>query len=484
MLRKSAIPPGPKGNWLLGSTPEFAKDQVAYLAKYCPQYPDGIMTSMHRMANLFVAWDPKWAKHVLQDNAKNYQKGRGYEFLRPMLGNGLLNSEGEFWRQQRRLINPAFSKKKVAEYAKICTDAGERCRERLGILADSGQHADMHAEMARVTMEILSEAVFGSQLEGDRYSLSKDLEEANRDAILRINHPFMLPMWVPTPYNLSVQGALKRLQAAISQFVKDRKANPGPADRKRDLLDSLLEARDSETGKAMDAKQIRDEIATIFIAGHETTANAMAWTFHCLDRFPEVDAKLRAEVATLQGRTPTLEDIPNLSYTQLVVKEALRLYPPAWVIGRKNMVDDEIAGYHIPKESNVLIPVVYMQRNPEYWPDPLEFRPERHQEERVKKLPKYAYFPFGAGPRICVGMNMALLEMHLLLPQLISGFRYETEHKTPRGQDALITLHPKDGVPLRVRRAAVHSASHPQMHRDATPAEAGCPLHQKKLAEE
>ncbi len=436
------MPPSPPGHWLVGTGREFSRDPVAYINRYSKDYGP-VWTMMSRIRKVIILMDPEWIKYVLAENQKNYHKSFGYDLLRPLLGNGLLTSEGDFWMRQRRLMQPSFHKTAIQSYVDIMIEEAERCVDRLKAAAAAGQVVNISNEMSRVTMAIVSRSMLGMVVPGDMDRIAASLEVANRDANNRIQQPITLPMYVPTPGNLKVRKALSDLDQIIHALISERRKS---GERGTDLLSLLLETRDADTGESMSDQQLRDEIATIFIAGHETTANALSWTLYALSANQRVEEKLLAEI---DAAGSAAVDPMGLPYVRLVAKESLRLYPPAWIVGRKPIEDDHIAGHLIPKGSNVLMPTVSIQRNPEYWPDPLTYKPERHDEERVKSLPKYAYFPFGGGPRICIGLNFAWMEMHLLLPILLRELRFVNSREQHPALEHLITLHPKGGIWLQ-----------------------------------
>lgn len=398
---------------------------------------------MQRIRKIVMVTDPVWVKYVLQDNNRNYTKSFGYDLLRPLLGNGLLTSEGEFWMSQRRLMQPAFHKQAILAFVDVMLEEGQKCAERMEAAATRRETVNISAEMSRLTMAIVSRCLLGMVVPGDLDRISACLDLANHDANHRITHPMSIPMVIPTPNNRRVKKALDELDLTINTIIAERRQS---GRRGNDLLSMLLEAKDADTGETMSDRQLRDEIATIFIAGHETTANALSWTLYALAKNPEVEEKLLAEI---DGAGSAIADPGGLPYARLVVRESLRLYPPAWIVGRDPIAEDEIAGYRITPGTNVLMPTLAIQRNPILWPNPEAFIPERHEEERVKELPKYAYFPFGGGPRICIGINFAWMELFLLLPVLLRNVRYRYEASQAPALEHLITLHPSGGMHLR-----------------------------------
>lgn len=440
------MPPGPSGNWLLGTAGEFSRDPLAYMQRYQKDYGPA-WTVMARVRKIVVISDPEWVKYVLQDNNKNYVKSFGYELLKPLLGNGLLTSEGAFWMSQRRLMQPAFHKQAIQRFASIFQEEGEHTVERLKVFADRGEAVNFSAEMSRLTMTIVSRCLLGSVVPGDIERIGVCLEVLNRDANHRIQKPINWPMAIPTPHNRKVNRALEELNRTIHALISGKR-NSG--ERGEDLLSLLLETQDADTGERMNDRQLRDEIATIFIAGHETTANALCWTLYLLATHPDVENRLMQEIERAEGEGLDLAAVP---YVRQVVRESLRLYPPAWIVGRIPLEEDRIAGHRVPAGTNVLMPILSIQRDPAFWPDPERFDPDRHADEEAQRaLPKYAYFPFGGGPRICIGLNFALMELHLLLPVLLKSLRYRYAATHPPKMEHLITLHPAGGMMLYPER--------------------------------
>lgn len=313
-----------------------------------------------------------------------------------------------------------------------------------------GVELNISAEMNRVALDIVSKSLFISDVESEIDKISAWVTVAIEMGAERIRNPFKLPTWVPTPSNLKQNKAVAVLDEVITGIIEKRRAD---SVNYNDLLSMLMEARDEDTGEGMSNRQLRDEVMTIFIAGHETTANALTWALYLLAQNPEIEKKLQEEIDTvLQGRPVSFEDLRQLQYTRQVIDETMRIYPPAWIIGRKNVEDDEIGGYHIPAGTNCLIPTICIHRSPKYWENPMVFNPERFSPDRVKEQKKYTYFPFGGGPRLCIGNNFALMEMQVVLASIMQRYSMQLKDTTPIELDPLITLRPKQNVYLKLVR--------------------------------
>jgi cytochrome P450 len=389
---------------------------------------------------------PEHIRHIMVSHVDNYPKGVSHDKLRVALGNGILTSDGPFWTRQRKLMQPTYTPKGVAVFADIMVDATEKMlAEWCNRPQDAGPLA-VNNEMMHLAMSIISRSMFGIDI-SDKYADAGDallgiLEYATSTSMSFIDPP----LYMPTAKNRRFKQALHTIDEFLYGIIDERLQMP-LAD---DLLSLLISARDEE-GNAMDRKQLRDEVLITFFAGHETTANLLTWTWVMLSKNPLVREQLHAELEmVLNGRIPTLEDLPNLVYTRMVIDEALRLYSPVAVMARDPLADDEIDGYQIPAGSLVTITPYITHRHPEFWHNPEAFDPERFTEAEVAKRPRYAYYPFGAGPRICIGQHFALLEAVLALAtvaqrfelQLVPGLRIEAEFVgTMRpNRDVLMTL--------------------------------------------
>lgn len=446
--KNKTLAPTPKEHWLLGSAYYMSRDPLNFLKKNIQAY-NGVFRVTSPFVKLMVVNEPEYIKYVLQDNNRNYHKSFGYKVLGLLLGNGLLTSEGEFWKKQRRLAQPAFHRERLALLVDTMVDCVKEADEHLAPHTN-GETVDIAKEMMAATLNIVARSMFSSDVKEFIDIVGHEIEQANNFAINRINHPLTPPHWVPTPQNLRERRSIANLDKVMHAIIDGRRKT---TERYDDLMAMLMEAVDEETGERMSDLQLRDEAMTIFLAGHETTAVGMSWLWYLLDKNPAEQQKLFDEVDTvLQGRTPTLEDLQHLPFTKLVVDESMRLYPPAWIIGRKNIEDDEIGGYHIPKGNNITIPVVTIHRDPRIWEDPDTFKPERFKKENLKDKHRYAYFPFGGGQRQCIGNNFALMEMQLLTAMLAQKYRFKLVPGFEPEMDLLITLRPKGGMLMTVEK--------------------------------
>jgi cytochrome P450 len=397
-----------------------------------------IVTMRYYNFRVYFVSHPDFIEHVLVTDNRKFIKGRILRKNKQLFGNGLLTSEGDFWLRQRRLAQPAFHRGRVASYA----DTMVRYASRMASEWSNGDERDIHAEMMRLTLSIVAKTLFDADVDREAKRVGHALE-----AIMQLNSDFrkliLTPTWLPTPRKIRATIATAKLNRIVYRFIEERRASGVD---NGDLLSMLLAARDDD-GSRMTDRQLRDESITIFLAGHETTANALAWTWMLLAQNPHVESKLHEELdRVLGGRPPTLDDLPNLRYPSLVITESLRLYPPAWGMARVAIEDTEIAGYPIPKGCGVSLSQWVVHRDPRWFEAPLEFRPERWEGDLLKRLPRFAYFPFGGGPRQCIGNNFAVMEASLLLATLAQQFRVSLVPGKEIIPAASITLRPKTGI--------------------------------------
>jgi cytochrome P450 len=443
--------PGPRGNPIFGNLSDLRRDPLTFYPAMRAQYGDVVRFRGMRNFNWFLVSYPDDIERILKGKA--YPKGLFVQTIKVLVGNGLLTSEGEFWRQQRRLAQPAFHRRRLETLAEMMTAAAERTNARLEPAARSGKAIDITHEMMRLTLEIVGRALFSVDVSGAADDVGRALTIALEHVNYRSLHPFSLPEAVPTPHNLRFRRALRQLDNIVFRVIDERRRHiAAGGDDHGDLLTMLLEARDEASGAGMDDAQLRDEVITLMLAGHETTAVTLSWTWFLLAQHPAIERRVHAELDdVLGGRTPTLDDLPKLPYTRMVIDETLRLYPPAWAIARQATADDEIGGYHIPAGSPIVMSQYVTHRHPAFWDDPETFDPERFTPERVANRPRFAYFPFGGGPRICIGNSFALMEAHLLLATLAQRFRFDRVSGHPVVPEPTVTLRPKHGVLMTLR---------------------------------
>jgi len=413
---------------------DVVKYRMAHWTWYQVNHPDGV-------------------QRILQENHRNYTKGSmTLGIMKPVAGDGLFTSEGELWLRQRRLMQPVFHRRRIAAFGTIMTDATHAMLDRWQPVIERGQHLDIMDEMSRLTMEIVSQALFSTQVGGDGNAISGAITTLLDDIGYRFEVPFYPPPSVPTPRNRRRQSALRTLDEAMYRVINERRRQPGMHD---DLLGLLIGACDEDTGEGMSNKQLRDEVTTLFAAGHETTAVTMAWVWYLLDQHPRALARLRSELhAVLAGRTPTVADLPQLPYTRMVIDEALQLFPPVWITNRQLVANDEICGYRIPAGAFAVVSPYVVQRHPAWWDDPDRFDPERFTPEHSADRPRYAYFPFGGGPRQCIGQSFALTEAALILATIAQHYDLNVLPGHTVVPQTLATLRPGGGLPMIVTRRA------------------------------
>jgi cytochrome P450 len=399
---------------------------------------------------------PDAVRHVLVENAKSYVKSKNYEGLKLVLGGGLVTSEGEAWKRKRKLAQPAFHRERIAAFAASMAECTHQMCDRWESRAPGG--IDVHEEMMRLTFRIVGRTLFGSDIEGEAQAVGNALAFLVRYTNEYVTSLVRLPTWVPTPSNLTFKRAMVTLDGLVARIVQERRRRGELGD---DLLSMLLAARD-DSGAALTERELRDEILTIVLAGHETTANALAWTWWLLARHPQVAARMRAEVDGVVGdRAPTLADLPRLPTVARALDESMRLYPPVWAVEREAVVDDVIMGYAVPKGATVGISPYVLHRHPAFWEHPERFDPDRFDPESVAKRPKWVYLPFGGGPRTCIGASFAAMEAQIVLAMVSRRFQLDVEPGRKVEPEPLVTLRPLGGLPMRVRsrREAVPSAA-------------------------
>ncbi len=446
-----SAPPGPKGHKIVGSLPEFRKDPLTFLLQATEKYGD-IVSLRFGIVQGWLINHPDYIKQILQDNHKNYSKEtRGFITLRQFLGMGLLTADGDTWLKHRRIAQPAFHRQKIVDLSNTMVRCAEDTAKVWDNLAAQGKAVDISDEMMQLTLRIIGETMLSTDVSNKADSIGKAVDIVLREAIYRIQFPFSIPMSLPIKRNRELAHAMKTLNGVVFRMIEERRKSKNPPN---DLLTMLLNARDETTGEGMNDQQLRDEVMTIFLAGHETTANALSWTFYLLSKYPEVARKLRAELAEkLGGHTPTAEDVPHLKYTTMVLEEALRLFPPAWIMTRAPRDTDVIGGYQLKPGTYTFISPWVTHRNPLLWDNPEGFEPERFSPEKAASHHRFAYFPFGGGPRICIGNYFAMMEATLILAVLMPRFRPDLMPGFPVTMEPMITLRPKEGIWMKIHRA-------------------------------
>ncbi|HEX4512079.1 MAG TPA: cytochrome P450 [Polyangiaceae bacterium] len=384
--------------------------------------------------------DPARARHVLQENHKAYSKQtRGLDKIRLVLGNGLLTSEGDFWLRQRRILQPAFHRDRIKEAEDAMRNAA------LDLARDwerrVGTETDVHKDMMALTLRIVCDTLLGADVSGEIDEIGRAVTAMLEDVNARTRMLVDWPAKIPTRKNRTLRKNIATLDRIVNRTIAEHRAAIASGTPRRDLLTLLLEARDEETGAGMTDVQIRDEVITFFLAGHETTANAMSWSAYCLSTHPDADEKLAGDLAAGSTR-----------YASMVVKETMRLYPPAWMIGRQAEQDDVVGGFRVPRGTLVFVSPFVTHRHPDLWENPEGFDPERFTPEREAARPRYAYYPFGGGPRFCIGQGFAQSEAVIILSELASRFRLDLATTRDVRPEPLITLRPRGALTMRITK--------------------------------
>lgn len=441
----TTFPPGPKGDWLLGNIRRMRQDTLAFWKDVGDTHGDIALVRAGRKENIYFINDPEAIYKIFVTDNKNFTKSLGLERTKPVLGNGLLTSEGAFHKRQRRLMMPAFHRKRIAEYAKIMSSYSHDHTTGWS----EGEVIDMNSQMMKLTLKIVGKTLYDTDVSKQAEAVGDTLDRLLSGwwiAMLLPEFLFKMMLKVPVPMLRSFQSAVGEMDEIIYSIIKERRKS---GEDRGDLLSMLLQSVDEEDGSGMTDKQARDEALTLFLAGHETTANALTWSWYLLSQHPEIEAKMHQEIdEVLQGRQATMEDLGQLTYTEAVFSEAMRLYPPAWAIGRKTIEPYEVLGYTIPADTTVFVSPYVMHRNPKYYPDPERFDPSRWTPEEKAKRPKFAYFPFGGGQRRCIGEAFAWMEGVLVLASIAQHWKLslvpdQVVEPLPR-----ITLRTKYGVKM------------------------------------
>ncbi len=438
--------PGPRGRPVVGMIPEMASDMLSMFTNINNEFGGIAQFKLFSKPYLLIT-DPAYVKHILQDNYRNYIRGRSVETGRVLLGNGLPLIDGDFWLRERRLMQPAFHRQRIASLTETMSATIATHLDGWRAKASEGQSLDMEEEMTQLTLAVIIQAMFSTRVTDQVKALGEAFKVASSFMLWRSQQMWAPPLWVPVPKNKAYNNALKTLNETVYPLVTAARKNP-----RNDLLDMLLEMRDEQTGEGMTDEQARDEVVTIFFAGHETTAMAMTWMFYLLSQHPEVEERLRAEISTvLDGRTPTFTDLPKLTYSQKVIQETLRLYPSAYLFAREAISDQVLDGYRIPAGTMIFLTPFVTHRDAKYWPNPETFDPERFNAEQVAARNPNVYYPFGEGPHLCIGNNLAQTEMQMILALALQRYKISLVPGHPIGFRPEATLRPKHGMRMTLQ---------------------------------
>jgi cytochrome P450 len=457
-MSAAVVPPGPPGAPLLGHLLAFRRDPLGFFQRAARDYPGDLVRFRQGPRDVYLVTSPELVKEVLVSRQHDFGKGRGLQWAKLFLGEGLLTSEGEFHTRQRRLAQPAFHRQRISAYAQDMVTRAVKARERWR----EGETLDLDVEMMRLTLAIASSTLFGADVEEEAAHIREDLA-----TIVALFPRFQLPLFgliqkLPLPSNARFARAVARLDSIVYRVVAERRRDG--RDR-GDLLSMLLLAQDEEGGGGMTDRQLRDEVMTLLLAGHETTSNALLWTWYLLSLNPVAEERWREELrAVLGGRAPTIDDVPALRYTEMLLAESMRLFPPAWGVGRRALRDVTLGGFMVRAGCIVALSPYVMHRDERFWPDPLRFDPERFTPEARAARPRFAYFPFGGGARSCIGEPFAWMEGVLLLAAIGQRWRLRLVPGHPVEPQALITLRPRFGMKMTARNVSESAHAGTQTH--------------------
>ena len=427
-------PPVAAAEFDVGSTDDSLERMIQLFAEHGDIYRVYVPA---RKAYTYVVHHPEDIKRILVTNHRNYTKGVGLDRVKILLGNGIMTSEGEFWRRQRMMMQPLFHRRVVGGFAETIAAATDALLERWEELARRGESVNLTEEMSELTLKIVLRAIFGRDLE----RMSAELG----------GNPFEV-VTKEQARNLQFAYKFRSLTRLVAGLIARRRTD---GEEHFDYVAMLKSARDKETGAPMSERELIDEIMTLIVAGHETTASGLNWTWYLLAQHPQVEAKLHAEIdaaAQADARAPSLLQLERLPYLRQVIDEALRLYPPGWVLSRRTIGPDVLCGYTIAAGTNVLLPLYLLHRHPRYWPEPDQFRPERFAPEHEAERPRFAYMPFAAGPRHCIGETFALYEMQMHVQRVARRLRLVHVPGPPLALEALINLRTRHPVIMRLER--------------------------------
>lgn len=443
-----AVPPLVRVQILPTRIPEIQRDPLKFLLANAARHGDFIHYPLG-LWEVFQVNHPDIIKHILLDNNRNYSKNTiQYNTLAQVTGRGLLTSDGPLWLRQRRLMQPAFHRRHLQTYSRVVTETTAAMLDRWAARPHPAEPLDVDAEMMQVALEIVGKTLFNLDLRHEAPEMTEGVLEMLEYVVYRASTPVAPPMWLPTGRNRRYKAAMAKLERVVYQTIARRRAS---TEDHGDILSMLMDARDDETGERMPDAQIRDEMVTLIIAGHETVASALTWTWSLLSQNPAVRDEMTREIdSVLRGRHPTADDLAALPYTRRVFDEALRLYPPAWLITRRALEEDRIGDAVIPANALIIMNPYVIHRHPAFWPSPEKFNPGHFEPDAVAARPRFAYIPFGGGPRLCIGDGFALMEGPLILAAVAQRFRLDLVPTHPVILDALVTLRPRDGLWMTV----------------------------------
>ena len=441
--------PGLSGLKFFSLMPQFRSKPLETFMNISQQFGDvvcfrGLWTSL-------MLTHPSDVEYVLQSNHKNYRKGKAYtDVLKLTTGNGLIVSEGEQWISQRRMSQPTFHRSRIARFAETITDSTQAMLDQWQERFEQNQPVEVGQEMLRLILTIVGKTLFSVDLSDEANIYGQSYEIIRKYMVNRAYSLIKIPVWIPNRKNRQFRRAVGKTDQIVYQLIAERRRSESHHD---DLLTMLIETRDEVTGTGMTDKQLRDEVASIIGAGYETTTRALTWTWYLLSKHPEVERQLQAEINGVLGqRIPTFDDLPQLKYTLWVFLEAMRLYPPVWCFMREAINDDEIGGFYVPKNAQILLFPYITHRHAQFWENPEVFDPQRFSPEQAEIRDRYAYFPFGGGPRHCIGENLATMEGQLILATVLQKYRLRLAEGCVVTPEPSVTLQPRSGVVMNLQK--------------------------------
>ncbi|NBU98855.1 MAG: cytochrome P450 [Spirochaetia bacterium] len=445
MTEQNKIAPGPPGFFPSGKYAKiFKKDPMELFMRINNDFGSTASFSIFGI-RITTITNPSDVKYVLQENSSNYKKSITYNELKHILGQGLLTSEGSFWKRQRRISQPAFKKSMIEGFAVIVLEEIDKVLKSY----ENKRFTDISEDMMKITFTVVGKALFQKDL-GERAEIIGNALETSLEMVLdRIQTLFKFPLTIPTPTNNKLNRAINTMKSVVDEIILERRKSGGG---QGDLMDFLMFTKDEETGETMTDSQIRDEVLTFLLAGHETTSNALSWTFYLLSLHPDIRNKVREEVYPVMRTGLGYSSLENLPYTRNVIQEAMRLYPPIWIIERTPIKDDIIGGYKIPAGSVVSISINSLHKDKDYWTNPEGFDPERFNPENSAGRHGYSYLPFGGGPRICIGNHFAMMEATLILASIVHHYDLNLTSLANVLRNPVITLRPKNGIEMSLHK--------------------------------
>ena len=439
-------PARPPGNPILGHIPQWRKDPLKLITEAARL---GDVVRLQLPGRTFLLNHPAHVKHVLQDNHQNYEKGWVFDRLRPYWGESLLTAEGDVWRKQRLRVQPSFKREHTVGFAPVITRRTAEMLDRWDTSADRGGELVMYDEMTRLALVIIGDVLFGVELWDDVSRMTSAVQSAMRVLKTRVAALAPLPLWIPTADNRRFNAAMQTLKGGVDRIVEQTRTSGAHG---RSFVAMIMDARD-ENGERMSGEQLQYEVIGMLQQGHDTIGESLAWTLYLLSLHPEIERKLHEEIErVLGGRVPVVADLEHLEYATMVVHESLRLIPPVWILPRDAIRDDKIGGFDIPAKSTILLCPYLTHRHPQFWENPEAFDPERFLPERAKARPRHAYFPFGAGPRLCMGVDMAIMETMLILAMVVQRFKVHLVPGHREEPECILDMIPRHGVRVTLRR--------------------------------